>query len=233
MRSSLTNGNLSGLPMRELSLRAKLLRIALLAALGGAAGYAVGRLIAQNGLFDGVEPIPPADVMALALAFLLVLMGVWVAIVSTRSAWFARAVEQREPGDTDPVDPAAIRSARIQAVVCVIAGAVLAVPPLAVAAELTDTARSLTAIALLALIVAQTWLNGRLWRMSDELTRTMIVQTGAACFWGLQLALFTWAALARIGLLPDFGTWIAAIVTMAVYLVASMVVGVRLGLARV
>lgn len=225
MPSSLTNGNPVKSLMTDPAWRA-LRRMAAGGLVGGVIGYAG----AASGALGWLKDMPAADRAAIYLAIILGLAGIGIAIVSTRSSWFARAVEDREPGDTEPVDPGAIRSARVQALVSILAAAVLATPPVAVLTGINGAGRDMIAGALIATIVVQTWFNWRLWRTSDELTRALIVRTGALCFWGLQLALFTWAALARIGVLPDFGSWIAAIVTMAVYLVASMGVAIRLGL---
>lgn len=200
-----------------------------LGVLAGAAGYLVGGMIPKRSL----DWLAPADVAALAIAALLAVVAciIWSATFSETR--FKRMVEFRE--DPDPVDPAAIRSVRLQAGVLAAAAVLLAGPVLADGAGLAgagERSAIFVALALGALLVWESLVNWRIWREGDELTRNIVLVTGALCFWGMQLALFAYAGSVRLGLAPDVGSWALITIMMAIYLIVASVVAVRRGFGK-
>lgn len=89
------------------------------------------------------------------------------------------------------------------------------------------------AVALFALLAVQSRINWRLWGEGDEVTRAVIAQTGAVCFWVLQLGLFAWAALTKLKLASDVDSWTLMTVLMGAYLIVSVVISTRRGLVNV
>ena len=152
----------------------------------------------------------------------------------TLDEWrYKKQVEGRE--DADPVDPSAMRSARMQALVLVASGVVLAVPVAAAGLGLNGAGRTsawLVALALLLLLVWETRLNFRIWRESDELVRQAMLVTCAVCFFGTQLVFISYAALVRLELVSDIGMWSLAVMLMAIYLVISFVISLRFGFGK-
>lgn len=108
-----------------------------------------------------------------------------------------------------------------------LAGAMLLLPMLAPA----DWPREAVFAAVLGLLLLQLGANLALWRISDELLRRVVVETGAACFWSLQLALFAYAAAERLGLVSTISAWGLIAIMMSVYVLVSSVVAFRRGLS--
>ena len=80
---------------------------------------------------------------------------------------------------------------------------------------------------LAVVFVIQTIANILVWRASDSFNRRLSMEAGALSFWGLQGALFLWAAAERMGLAPPVTAWSAVVVLMTVYLLASFWTGMR------
>lgn len=197
------------------------------APLGAVAGYFVGRAL-KKGNFGPIVDWSLADLFGMVIGLMLLTSGAFIAFAATSARRWNEMVE-KQPGDS-PIDPAAIRQGRRSAAVAAIAGALMLVPPVAAHAGLASDARWLVA-GLMALVLAvQSWVNWQLWRDGDELNRAVIAQTGAACFWMLQLALFIWATLTRLDLVAEVDSWSLMTVMMGVYLCVSMVVSFRRGL---
>ncbi len=199
--------------------------------IGGMFGGAIGYLGAEYLIGNRPRLFAGEDIAAFAIALVLVLAAAFTAWIATTPERFKKYFEKRE--DDEPVDALAMAAARDSAWVVALAGVLLAAPPIVAVLTTDPVVRAACAAGLMALLGLQTWGNWRMWRDGDELTRAVIVSTGAVCFWALQLALFAWAALARLALIPDIGSWTMMTVLMAVYLIASTVVSVRRGYANV
>ncbi|WP_448659616.1 hypothetical protein ACPVPU_03820 [Sphingomonas sp. CJ99] len=200
------------------------------AVVGGVGGWLVGRFIKRSGV-DIAGEWPFIDILTLLLAAVLILAGLMTLFAASSPSRYARMIDKSiEPGDAP--DPESLWSARNQGVVAALAGIMLALPVLFV--NLGDIAaqRVPVAIGVLAVLAWQTWLNLRVWRRADELTRSVIAQTGAICFWTMQLGLFCWALLARLMLVPEVSSWTLMVVLMWGYLIASFIVSWRRGLVQ-
>jgi len=203
--------------------------IALCAVAGGIGGYFFGRVI-PKGTLDWMQA---ADVGALLIAAMMVATAGVVFWFTLDERRYKEQVEGRD--DADPVDPSAMRSARMQALVLVASGVFLAVPVAAAGLGLNGAGRTsawLVALALLLLLVWETRLNFRIWRESDEMVRQAMLVTCAVCFFGTQLVFISYAALVRLELVPEIGMWSLAVMLMAIYLVVSFVISLRFGFGK-
>lgn len=196
-------------------------------AAGGLGGFAFGRTFLKH---DGPK-MPGEDVAALAIGVVLLLTAAFVVWIASSPQRFKRHFERRS--DAEPVDPVALGDARRSGWVVALAGVMLVIPPVTLFAAPDGRLNLAAAIGVFALLAVQSWGNWRIWRQGDELTRSVIVCTGAVCFWLLQGALFAWATAAHLGLVADVSSWTLMCVMMATYLVASAVVSVRTGYANV
>ncbi len=202
--------------------------IAIFAPIGAVAGYFVGRTLkaAEPGGIPFTWTL--SELFSLVIAFMLIFSGAVVAFAATSDRRWNRMVEHQAADE--PVDPAARTSGVRQAWVCVLAGGLMLAPPIAAHLPLGVEARVGIAVASGLLMLVETWINLKLWRDGDELTRAVIAQTGALCFWTLQLGLFGWAALAKLDFVPDIDSWTMFTLVMGVYLIASLVIAQRRGL---
>ena len=121
-----------------------------------------------------------------------------------------------------------VRDARRQSAVLGLSGIIMILPMILSGLALPVTA-SLAGIGLL--LVLHTALNLRLYRSVDELFRRVVVEAGALTFWLGQGLLFIWAAAERLAVAPPLTAWDIYVVLMSVYLIVSMVVTFRRGLA--
>ncbi len=138
--------------------------IVLCAVLGGIGGYFFARII-RKGTLDWMQS---ADVGALLIAAMMVATAGVVFWFTLDERRYKKHVEGRD--DAEPVDPAALRSARMQTLVLIASGVFLAVPVAAAGLGLSGAGRTsawLVALALLLLLVWETGLNFRIWHESD------------------------------------------------------------------
>lgn len=180
----------------------KLAAALLLAALGGAVGFAFA-------WFTDERMTSWADELAAIVGL----------VCAAGAGGAAAAVLARKSGAKNGC-------AWLQVAAMALAGVMLLLPVLAP----PDWPRSAVFAAVVVLFALQAAANLALWRVADELLRRVIVETGAACFWGLQAALFLYAAAERLGLTSGLSAWGLIAILMAVYLITSSVVAFRRGL---
>ena len=185
--------------------RRKAMTLAVLAGIGAVAG-AVGGYVAENALDLSDAGWP--DILAGAVGLALLVS----AAASTGAVLLRKA--------TVPSNCAWLQIATL-----LLAGVMLLLPMIAPSTWAPGVAFGLVIV----LFGLQTWANLRLWRIGDELLRRVIVETGAASFWGLQGALFLYAAAERLHLVPTVTAWGLIGVLMTAYVIASSVVSVRRG----
>jgi hypothetical protein len=203
----------------------QLSKAVLAGAVFGAVGYGVGHVAAD--LFPGIDPdlsgLRWADVVAVAVAALLLVASLGTAITSFNRRSLGRVLKLEGPaGDAE------VRDTRLQSVIMGLSGAIMILPLILSAVAVPVTA-SLAGIGLL--LVLHTALNVRLYRRVDELFRRVVVEAGAFTFWLGQGLLFLWAAAERLSAAPPLTAWDIYVVLMGVYLVVSMIVTFRRGLA--
>ncbi len=210
--------------MAEPANRRRLVR----AAVGGVVGFALAFAAGQIGLIDWVAEMPGEDIASTAVAALLVMLGLFSMVAASSSALYRRMAENYRPGD--PLDGKVLRYVRASGLVLLLAAALLLAPPLAVRFGFTGDAAIPVAIGLAALLALQAWLNLRILRSSDELSRAATNEASVASFWLLQLGLFGWAALAKLGLVAEVSLWTLMTISTVIYLVVSIVAAIRRGM---
>lgn len=204
--------------------RRRLVRAAVGAVFGLVLGFAAG----QFGLFDWIAQMPGEDIASTVLAALLLLLGLFALVAASSSALYRRMAENYQEGD--PLDGTVLRYLRLNGIGLLLGAALLLAPPLAVRFGYAGDAAIPVAIGLAALLALQVWLNARIRRDSDELTRAALAEASIASFWLTQLGLFGWAALARLGLVAEVSLWTLMTISTAIYLVLSIVAAIRRGM---
>jgi hypothetical protein len=203
----------------------QLSKAVLAGAVFGAVGYGVGRL--AGSLFPGFDPdlsgLRWADVAAGGLAALLLVACLGTCITSLDRRRLGRVLKLEGPAGNDEV-----RDVRVQSAILGLSGVIMVLPMILSGLGVPVTA-SLAGIGLL--LVLHTALNLRLYRSVDELFRRVVVEAGAFTFWLGQGLLFMWAAAERLAVAPPLTAWDIYVVLIGVYLVVSMVVTFRRGLA--
>lgn len=200
------------------------------APIGGVAGYFVGRAL-KRGSIAPLLDWTLADLCSLLIALTLLISAGYAAWATTsRKRW--NEMVEKQSADTE-VDPAALVEGRRGALVAALGGLLIMIPPIAAHAGLGTEMRSVVAFALGALLLVECLINWKIWKDGDELARAVIAQTGALCFWVLQLGLFIWAALARLDLVAEVDSWTLMTILMGAYLVTSVTISVRRGLVNV
>ncbi|GAA0630068.1 hypothetical protein GCM10009422_29490 [Brevundimonas kwangchunensis] len=191
----------------------------------GVLGFFVGQLAYQY--FPGLEPdlsaVRWADIVAGFLAAIMLIACAATLIRSFDRAGLGRMLKLEGPaGDAD------VREVRLQAAVYGLSAIILPLPMILSAAG-APVALSLAGVA--GLLVLHTALNFHVYRTVDELFRRIVVEAGAVTFWLGQGVLFLWAAAERLAAVPAITAWDIYAVLMGVYLVVSMIVTMRRGLA--
>lgn len=204
-------------------------RLAVAFALGlatGALGYLFGRYVLTAAYPDGLPALTGltwADgLIALSAAF-LIMAALGLGVTSLNADALGRLLKSE-----GPATPHEIGDMRLQAAVSLLAGVLLLAPSVAAVAGFDA---GWTYLAVLVVLALQSVLNWRLFRAGDEMIRDVMIRSGAVCFWGLQGLLFLYAAAERLGLVAPLTAWSMLAVLFAAYLVASMVVTARRGLA--
>lgn len=204
--------------------RRRLVRAAIGAVFGVALGFAAG----QAGLFDWLEALPGEDIASTVVAGVLLLLGLFAVIAASNRALYRRMAENYQEGD--PLDGTVLRYLRVSGVVMILAAVLLLAPPLAVRYGLTGDAAIPVAAGMAALLAFQVWLNLRVMRTSDELSRAAMAEASVASFWLLQLGLFGWAVLAKLGLVASVSLWALMTISTVIYLIVSIVSAIRRGM---
>lgn len=195
-------------------------------ALFGVIGYGVGAWLAKVapggfGLTD--KALRWSDLLAMLAAFALI-GGAILAFATSFNAKRLGRMYNLE-GDASPEE---MVQARFQSLVFGFSGVILVLP---VGFSLVGVSPALGVGAIALLLVLHTVMNVRVYRQADELLRRAVMETAAVTFFAGQLALFMWAAAERLGAAPPITAWDIYAVLMALYLVASVWISVRRGLA--
>ncbi len=198
------------------------------AAIGAVFGFVLAFAAGQSGLLDWIARMPGEDIASTALAALLLMLGLFALVAASSSALYRRMAENYQEGD--PLDGKVLRYLRASGVVLLLSAVLLLAPPLAVRFGAAGDAAIAVAAGMAALLAFQLWLNLRILRTSDELSRAAMAEASVASFWLLQLGLFGWAALAKLGLVAEVSFWTLMTISTAVYLVVSIVAAMRRGM---
>jgi len=193
----------------------------------GAVGFHVGALAARRFSPDA-GPLPDlglgwSDALALLTAFSMLVGMVFVLATSLNAEALGRMYRLE-----GPASDAEVRQARFQSLVIGFSGVVLILP---VVFSLVGVAPAAGLAAVVLLLVLHTVLNVKVYREVDELLRRTTMESATWTFFLGQGVLFLWAAAERMGAAPPITAWDIYAVLMAFYLVVSVVVTTRRGLA--
>jgi hypothetical protein len=190
-------------------------------------GLWVGRTAKRSGLV--FNDLTWSDAVSLVLAAMLLVLGLMVALASLNRQWAGRMLD---PKSGRPATAAQATFYGLQGVVLLLAGLSFAAPVIAqlLFAPLNPGLAPALMMAIIALFLVQTVANLTIWRRADELHRQVMAESGAACFWLLQAALFLWACAEKLGLAPTLTSWDSITILMGVYLTMSAVISIRRGL---
>lgn len=203
-----------------------MLRWALIGAVCGVAGYAVGHFVGEAYPKDTLPVLPDlrwSDLLALYVAFCLAVGGIFAAVTSLSPAALGKMLKLDEPAT-----PSEISLVRSSAGLLLITAVIMLMPP---AFSLAGVDPLLSLVLVAVLLGLHTLLNLRIWKVADEMLRKTTMEASVVTFWGGQIALFGWAAAERAGVAPTLTAWDIYVVLMALYLVASTVISIRRGLA--
>ncbi|PVM91282.1 hypothetical protein [Caulobacter endophyticus] len=214
---------------QKLSPRAR--RALILMAVGAPVGFAVGRVLIwlkRQGHWRDLD-FSSSDVVSLGLAAFLVAVGLATMLVSLSRKALGRQINGDDGARA--ATPAQASFYAGQGGVLVLAGVMLAAPPLAGAmvAPLSPLLASAVMTGLITVFLIQTAGNITLWVRSDELMRRTMAETAAVSYGLLQGLLFLWAAGEKLALLPPLTLWDAVNANMIAYLLISMIVAWRRG----
>lgn len=201
----------------------RLFKLGAFAVIGGAAGYGVGRLLAERGGLPPLTGLGWSDAAAVIVACLLIAAGAAVLVAARNGRALAAATKAEGPAGTIEV-----KDMRLQGAVLILSGLLLAAPAVTVMAG--NPAPVPTFMALMAVFAMHSLLNLNLWRRGDEMIRRVIIEAGAAAFWIGQGVLFAWAAAERLGVARSLTAWDILVILMGLYLVCSAGAGLRKGL---
>ena len=197
----------------------KIVTILGFAALGGVVGFFGARAL------DPIDIGVNVNVTLLLLALLFAAMGLFQLVASTNRRMTAEAMglSVDEPDDVNPER----RMLRLSGIVMLISAAAMALPALGRAPLGLDGQTAF--VIVLVIIVAESFVNWRIWRESDELMRAMMGEVCTVTFWVFQLVLFVWAIGAHFGIIPSFQPLDVIALMMALYIIAAGVIGIRRG----
>jgi len=195
---------------------------------GAAVGLALCSIGAATGVLQWMATLPGEDLASVAVALMMIFLAGFAALVSSSQGTYKLIAENYREGD--PIDSNTLPTMRVSGIILLMSGVLLLVPPIAVGFGLGESASMAVAGAMLLLVAVQTWLNMRVLRTSDELTRAAYTESCVISFWVTQLGLYAWALLAKLGLVATVSLWSLMIIAMGLYLAISIGAAIRRGL---
>jgi len=210
--------------MTDRPLRSRLFRMFV----GALVGMALGGIAAATGALDWLKTLSGEDVATTLLAVMLLFLAGFAALVSSSQGAYRRIAENYREGD--PLDTDVLRITRISALILLISGALLLAPVVAARFPTGEQNPVVIAAAMGILVLIVTWLSLRILRSGDELNRAASAEGSVISFWVLQIGLFLWASLAKLGLVAEVSLWTLMLIATAVHLVVSIGVAMRRGM---
>ena len=195
---------------------------------GALAGLALCGIAAATGALGWLKTLPGEDFASTLMAVMLLFLAGFAAIVSSSQKAYRAIAENYREGD--PLDADVLRTMRVSAVILLLSAVLLMAPVIAARSALGEGVPVGVAAGMGVLVLIQTWLSLRILRRSDELNRAAASEACVVSFWVLQLGLFLWAALAKLGLVAEVSMWTLMMIATGVYLVISMGVAMRRGM---
>lgn len=174
-------------------------------------------------LIDGlIEVDNETSIPLLLLGALFVILGVASLAMTANRRTVAAAMNVELEDDNFAPER---RLLVLQGGVLIVSGAAMLLPALG-RAPLGLNGETAFAI-VLALLLAESVVNWRIWQSSDELMRRMMGEICAVAFWAFQLILFVWAVAVQFGIIARFDPLLVVALMMGIYIIAASVVGAR------
>ena len=193
----------------------------------GVVGYGVGHMLgaAFPPDADVLDRLTPrwADVLAVGVALFLLGGSIFVLVLSMDARRLGRLYKLEGPASIEET-----AQARLQCGVMAFSGVLLLLPMIFSLAGLPP----LFGVAVIVvLLILHTVMNVQVYRQADELLRRTMMEAATIVFFLGQGVLFVWAAAERMGAVPAITAWDIYAVLMILYLLASLVISARRGLA--
>jgi hypothetical protein len=201
---------------------ARFIRIMIVGAVMGVAGYFVGKALADATGGGGLD-LAWSDVLAAIVALGLFVGALAVLITSLDPVKLGKMYGLE--GASTPVE---VRQARGQSLLIGFSGLLMILP---FVLERLGAPAGPALAGVVVLLVGHTAMNIRAYLQLDELYRRAVQEQVMATFFLGQGLLFIWAVGERLVGLPALSAWDVYVLLMTFYLAASTVVSVRRGLA--
>lgn len=210
--------------MKSGSVQKVLVRLLVGAACGAVMGVSVVLLAKQ--LMVPVKHLGWADFLALVLGVLFLGVGLVMYAMSFNRRQLGRSLEG-EAAQLPASDDEA-RDFRGWCASMMLAGLMLLLVLLSSGSLGSTRGRAgLLFGVVVALFLAQMYVNVRVWRTADEFVRAQAMQTGAICFGLAQGALFLWAAAEHLHLVAAISSWDILTLLLTLYLGTSLTLARR------
>lgn len=195
---------------------------------GALVGGAFAMIAVKSGAAAWLRGMPADELASTSVAVAFLFLALFAIVVSSGKGIYRLMAANYREGD--PLDAGVLRVLRRSGVAMLLSGVLLLAPPVAARMGAGETAAIAVAAAMAVLLLVSGWLSWRVARSGDELTRALAVETSAVSFWIATLALFGWAALVKLGLAAEIGTWTLMTIAMALNLVVQIGFAARRGL---
>lgn len=196
--------------------------------LGATVGY--GAVAMAMKLRISPKSLSWSDCIALWLGVVFIAFGIFVFYLSSSRQRLARTLEgedARLPATNDEV-----LTFRLQAVALALAGVMMLVPTFAAGSiaahpDRYPTLPSIAFVVVAVLFLTQAAANIRIWRISDEFARGLLLRIAALTFAIGQGLLFLYAAAERLHLAPAVSSWDVITLLLTLYLAVGAGVSMR------
>lgn len=195
---------------------------------GALCGLAISLIAAKSGFLEWMSVMPVDEIASTFVACVMLFLGAFALIVGAGPGIYRHVAANYREGD--PLDRDVLRTMRLNALVLGLSGALLLAPPFAVRFGVGESAAIGVAAAMGLVLLALGWIGWRQTAKNDELTRAVSAEANVASFMILTVALFGWAALVKLGLAPEIGSWTLMTIAVAVHLIVQMAVAMRRGM---
>jgi hypothetical protein len=195
---------------------------------GALFGFAISLVAAKSGFLEWMRMMPVDEIASTFVAFVMLFLGAFALTVGASPGIYRRVAANYREGD--PLDRSVLRTMRLNALVLGLSGALLLAPPFAMRFGAGEAAAVTVAAAMGLVLLALSWIGWREYAKNDELTRAVSTEANVASFMILTVALFGWASLVKLGLVPEISSWSLMTIAVAVHLTVQMAVAMRRGM---
>jgi hypothetical protein len=190
-------------------------------------GVPIAYALVGSGAVIAIAEWRPEEIVSSILAILLIMVALITGSFATSKRGYRALTDD---GLGEPVERETLSTLRRQAVVTGLAGVMMLIPPAAAHLGYTGPASAGALVAIAALLLVQFWLNRRLSRESDELSRAVNAEASAWTLGVTMLTLFGWSTCEKLLLVPAIDSWTLLTAGIALSFLVWMAVSIRRGL---